>query len=68
MGTETIERVKMKFIDLEINERKQIIDSLQTNIGLKSAIIEKDWWITAVLRALFQFLIISIFHSKVAPI
>lgn len=54
MGTETIERVKMKFIDLEINERKQIIDSLQTNIGLKSAIIEKDWWITAVLRALFQ--------------
>ena len=48
MGTETIERVKMKFIDLEINERKQIIDSLQTNIGLKSAIIEKDWWITAV--------------------
>lgn len=26
---------------------------MQTMIGLKSAIIEKDWWVTAVLRALF---------------
>lgn len=44
----------MKFIDIESNERRQILDSLQTRIGLKSAIIEKDWWVTAVLRALFQ--------------
>lgn len=44
----------MKFIDIDSSERKQILDSLQTRIGLKSAIIEKDWWVTAVLRALFQ--------------
>lgn len=44
----------MKFIDIESKERRQILDSLQTRIGLKSAIIEKDWWVTAVLRALFQ--------------
>lgn len=44
----------MKFIDLEATEQQQILDSLQTRIGLKSAIIEKDWWVTAVLRALFQ--------------
>lgn len=44
----------MKFIDIEASERKQILDSLQTKIGLKSAIIEKDWWVTAVLRALFK--------------
>ena len=44
----------MKFIDIPLEERKQILDSLQTQIGLKSAIIEKDWWVTAVLRALFQ--------------
>lgn len=44
----------MKFIDIASEERKQILDSLQTRIGLKSAIIEKDWWVTAVLRALFQ--------------
>lgn len=44
----------MKFIDIEPSERRQILDSLQTRIGLKSAIIEKDWWVTAVLRALFQ--------------
>lgn len=44
----------MKFIDIDSSERKQILDSLQTRIGLKSAIIEKDWWVTSVLRALFQ--------------
>ncbi len=44
----------MKFIDIEASERRHILDSLQTRIGLKSAIIEKDWWVTAVLRALFQ--------------
>lgn len=44
----------MKFIDIEKSEQRQILDSLQTKIGLKSAIIEKDWWVTAVLRALFQ--------------
>lgn len=44
----------MKFIDIEKSEQRQILDSLQTTIGLKSAIIEKDWWVTAVLRALFR--------------
>lgn len=44
----------MKFIDIDSSERKHILDSLQTRIGLKSDIIEKDWWVTAVLRALFQ--------------
>ena len=44
----------MKFIDIPCAERRHILDSLQANIGLKSAIIEKDWWVTAVLRALFQ--------------
>ncbi|MDE6694479.1 MAG: nucleotidyl transferase AbiEii/AbiGii toxin family protein [Bacteroidales bacterium] len=44
----------MKFIDIEKSEQRQILDNLQTKIGLKSAIIEKDWWVTAVLRALFQ--------------
>lgn len=33
---------------------KSCIDNMQTKIGLKSAIIEKDWWVTAVLRALFE--------------
>ena len=44
----------MKFIDIPLEDQKKILDSLQTQIGLKSAIIEKDWWVTAVLRALFQ--------------
>lgn len=54
MGPKTVKGNKMKFIDIESGERRQILDSLQTRIGLKSAIIEKDWWVTAVLKALFQ--------------
>lgn len=44
----------MKFIDIPAVERKALLDNMQTIIGLKPAIIEKDWWVTAVLRALFQ--------------
>ena len=44
----------MKFIDIPEEERKAILDSLQSNIGLHTAIIEKDWWVTTVLRALFM--------------
>lgn len=54
MGSKAIKGNKMKFIDIESTERRRILDSLQTQIGLKSAIIEKDWWVTAVLRSLFQ--------------
>lgn len=44
----------MKFIDIPFDERKALLDNMQTVIGLKPAIIEKDWWVTAVLRALFE--------------
>ncbi len=44
----------MKFIDIPARERKALLDNMQTKVGLKSAIIEKDWWVTAVLRALFK--------------
>lgn len=54
MGAEIIERTTMKFIDIPADERKALLDNMQTTIGLKSAIIEKDWWVTAVLRALFE--------------
>lgn len=54
MDQNNTQRIKMKFIDIDSTERREILDSLQLRIGLKSAIIEKDWWVTAVLRALFQ--------------
>ena len=38
----------MKFIDIPTDDQKALLDSLQTQIGLKSAIIEKDWWVTAI--------------------
>lgn len=54
MGAEIIERIEMRFIDIAAEERKAILDSLQLQTGLKSALIEKDWWVTAVLRSLFR--------------
>ena len=44
----------MKFIEISSEEQKAILDYVQENTGLKSAIIEKDWWVTAVLRAIFM--------------
>ena len=44
----------MKFINLSIEERQDIIRRVQTENGMDLQIIEKDWWVTAVLRALFS--------------
>ena len=44
----------MKLIDLSIEERQDIIRRVQAENGMDLQIIEKDWWVTAVLRALFS--------------
>lgn len=44
----------MKFIDIPATERNDLLKHLEARIGLKPAIIEKDWWVTTVLRALFR--------------
>lgn len=45
----------MKFIDLSKNDQIDILDRVSTDIGIRQReVIEKDWWVTAVLRALFQ--------------
>lgn len=43
----------MKYIDLSISDRQDICNRVQSELGLNRQIIEKDWWVTAVLRALF---------------
>jgi hypothetical protein len=44
----------MKFIDLSIEERQDIIRRVQAENGMDLQIIEKDWWVTSVLHALFS--------------
>lgn len=45
----------MKFIDLSIGERTDILDRVSSELKIpQRAVIEKDWWVTAVLRALFS--------------
>lgn len=45
--------VIMKYTDLSIKDKRDIIDRVQAENGLNRQLIEKDWWVTAVLRALF---------------
>ncbi|MDR1876415.1 MAG: nucleotidyl transferase AbiEii/AbiGii toxin family protein [Flavobacteriaceae bacterium] len=44
----------MIFNDLSRKERLEIYQITQDKLGLSGVIIEKDWWVTAVLRALFS--------------
>lgn len=44
-----------KWIDLELAERRVVLQSVEDKEKLQQvAAIEKDWWVTAVIKALFQ--------------
>lgn len=44
----------MKFIDLSREDRLDVLDRVSAETGIRQReVIEKDWWVTAVLRALF---------------
>lgn len=43
----------MKYIDIDKKLQWQVIDQVHSNTGLDQQTIEKDWWVTQVLRALF---------------
>lgn len=44
-----------KWLDLDLAERRVILQSVEDKEKLQQvAAIEKDWWVTAVLKALFQ--------------
>ncbi len=44
----------MIFTDLSAQDRIDIIDYVSSKTGYRSQIVEKDWWVTAVLRAIFN--------------
>lgn len=44
----------MKFINLPTSAQQRFIRVLSHNSGLDPQIIEKDWWVTAVLRTVFS--------------
>ena len=43
----------MKYSGLNLQERQDILRRVQSETGMDLQIIEKDWWVTAILRALF---------------
>ncbi len=45
----------MKFIDLSKEDRIDILNRVSTELNIRQReVIEKDWWVTAVLRAMFS--------------
>ena len=45
----------MKFIDLSKEDQADILDRVSTELNIRQReVIEKDWWVTAVLRAMFS--------------
>lgn len=44
----------MKYTDLSADEQREVIQRVQAENRFQLQIIEKDWWVTAVLRALFS--------------
>lgn len=55
-----------KWIDFTIDERKAMIQAVSEEKQIDEASAEKDWWVTAVLYAIFHTSIGSISCSKVA--
>ncbi len=53
-GSEKNLKDNMIFTDLTANDRRDIIDYVSDKTGLSRAVIEKDWWVTTVLRAIFS--------------
>lgn len=44
----------MKFIDFSKEDRTDVLDRVSTELNIRQReVIEKDWWVTAVLRAMF---------------
>lgn len=44
----------MIFTDLSEQDRRDIGDYVSSQTGYRTQIVEKDWWVTAVLRAVFN--------------
>jgi hypothetical protein len=43
----------MEWLQLSVDDRKKVIEQLSIQIKLLPQAIEKDWWVTMVLKALF---------------
>ena len=44
----------MKYVDLTKELQLQVLEQTRSTEGLDQQVIEKDWWVTQVLRALFD--------------
>lgn len=57
-----------KWIDFSLDERKAMIQGVVEARQIDEAAAEKDWWVTAVLYALFTPVYQNICYSKVVRV
>lgn len=44
----------MKWLDLSAEERDAALNTVAKQLDIDTPSVEKDWWVTAVLSALFK--------------
>jgi len=44
----------MTWLDLDLDERKSILTTLASSKGINENAVEKDWWVSMILEALFS--------------
>lgn len=42
------------WINLDDKQNRKIIEQIENSLGLPAFVIEKDWWVCIVLKAVFQ--------------
>lgn len=42
-----------KFIELSDSQRKNVFESIANKVGLLPQVVEKDFWVTAILQTVF---------------
>ena len=45
---------KVIFGNLAAEDRRTLLEQLRMRTGIEEFVLEKDWWVTQVLRALFE--------------
>lgn len=42
------------WINLDGKQKLQILEQVENSLGLPAFVVEKDWWVCIVLKAIFQ--------------
>lgn len=53
-----------KFLTLTDSQRKNVYESISHKVNLPAQVIEKDFWVTAILQVVFSLPIANVLHTR----